>query len=50
MLAQLGVTDEHYVSRVMTDYFEGRSMNWLQVWLVLSTETWLRTHVRASSS
>jgi hypothetical protein len=49
MLTSLGVADGHHVNVAMADYFEGRSTNWVQVWRILSTETWLRAHARETA-
>ncbi len=42
MLAELGLVDVGRLDRFMDDYFDGRHSSWLGVWLVLSTEAWLR--------
>jgi hypothetical protein len=49
MLADLGVADADRLNVAMADYFDGRSANWVQAWLILSTETWLRVRFRATS-
>jgi asparagine synthase (glutamine-hydrolysing) len=49
MLAGLGVADADRLNVAMAGYFDGRSDNWVQAWLILSTETWLRARFRASS-
>jgi hypothetical protein len=50
MLADLGVADANWLEVAMAGYFDGRSDNWVQAWLILSTETWLRARFRATSS
>jgi asparagine synthetase B (glutamine-hydrolysing) len=42
MLAELGLIDVSRLDRFLEDYFDGRNASWLGVWLVLSTEAWLR--------
>lgn len=42
MLAELGLVDVGRLDRFLEDYFDGRNASWLGVWLVLSTEAWLR--------
>ncbi len=42
MLAELGLVDVGRLDRFLEDYFDGRNSSWLGVWLVLSTEAWLR--------
>jgi asparagine synthetase B (glutamine-hydrolysing) len=42
MLADLGLVDVGRLDRFAEDYFDGRNASWLGVWLVLSTEAWLR--------
>jgi len=47
MLSGLGLVDADQVNRMMQDYFAGRSSRLSDVWLVLSTEVWLRTRSTA---
>ena len=49
MLADLRVADADRLNVAMADYFDGRSANWVQAWLILSTETWLRARFRNRS-
>jgi asparagine synthase (glutamine-hydrolysing) len=46
VLADLGILDSGQTSRLMDEYFAGRSANWSRTWRVLSTEMWLRARAR----
>jgi asparagine synthetase B (glutamine-hydrolysing) len=41
-LVELGIVDGARLDPLMNDYFHARNDSWLPVWLLLSTEAWLR--------
>lgn len=45
MLAELDLVDPARVHRFMNDYFSGATQQSIEAWLVLSTESWLRSRL-----
>lgn len=44
LLEYMSIIDMNQLNDFMNDYFEGKNDNWLQPWLALSTETWVRAY------
>jgi len=46
MLSDLGIADADHLNVAMSEYFDGRSDDWVRSWLTLTTEAWLRARFR----
>jgi asparagine synthetase B (glutamine-hydrolysing) len=44
ILGNLGIIDHDNLNIFMNDYFNGVNNHWINAWLTISTETWLRTY------